>query len=416
MYKWLPKPIQASAMIAMTALGLAACSSGGEVGNDTMGWGDSTAQGKPRIGVWLTNVASSLYSNRQEIDTAMSTLKKTGFNSVYPTVWNKGATFFKHDIAYLAPMAELAEVFSDLKSSNLVDPSRDVFGEIVAAADKIEDGKKLEVFAWFEWGLKIPYGLVSGGKVQPFGFIQKLDADGMLLPRIFRNLKTVTGGEANCMDVNLTVSSSQGSGSLCIGYLDPASPKVRALALQMAQAVITRYPSIAGLMIDDHFSIDKAAFGSHTAAVTAIMRELGAYVHQTGKKYILAPLPSINLARSLCQDWMELASKDRSRGPDEIIFQTYRYQNSQIAGDLSGLATFLLRVPWSLGVITGLYRSTDPAKRVDYNDIKQQTATILKSGRGVSFFYYETLFKGQNGTESAQRGQELNTLLPQQVR
>ncbi len=45
-------------------------------------------------GVWLTNTDSEVLKSRQNIAEAMDFLAETGFNVVFPVVWNKAVTLY----------------------------------------------------------------------------------------------------------------------------------------------------------------------------------------------------------------------------------------------------------------------------------------------------------------------------------
>ena len=48
-----------------------------------------------RVGVWLTNSPSPLYYDTRRIETAVEELASAGFNTLYPNVWSRGATFHR---------------------------------------------------------------------------------------------------------------------------------------------------------------------------------------------------------------------------------------------------------------------------------------------------------------------------------
>ncbi|MEP0914746.1 family 10 glycosylhydrolase [Leptolyngbya sp. GB1-A1] len=93
-------------------------------------------------GVWLTNVASDVYNSKANIDSAIELLAKTGFNVVFPVVWNKGFTLYKSEV--------MRRHFGD---DFIIDPAyqatgRDPLAELVEASKKF----KLKVIPWFEYG------------------------------------------------------------------------------------------------------------------------------------------------------------------------------------------------------------------------------------------------------------------------
>lgn len=91
-------------------------------------------------GVWLTNVASDVYTSEDKIKKAIELLASTGFNVVFPVVWNKGFTLYRSEV--------MRRYFGD---DFIIDPTysnRDPLAEIVEAAKAF----KLKVIPWFEYG------------------------------------------------------------------------------------------------------------------------------------------------------------------------------------------------------------------------------------------------------------------------
>lgn len=93
-------------------------------------------------GVWLTNVASNVLDSQENINQAVQVLAETGFNTVFPVVWNKGYTLFKSEV--------MAKNFGNKYT---IDPkyqanNRDLLKEIIEAAKKVN----IQVIPWFEYG------------------------------------------------------------------------------------------------------------------------------------------------------------------------------------------------------------------------------------------------------------------------
>lgn len=101
-------------------------------------------------GVWLTNVDSRVFNSKQNIAEAMNFLAQTGFNVVFPVVWNKAATLY--------PSRVMRENFG-LE----IDPQyagRDPLGELIAEAKRVG----LAVIPWFEYGFASSYNQ-NGGRL-----------------------------------------------------------------------------------------------------------------------------------------------------------------------------------------------------------------------------------------------------------
>lgn len=99
-------------------------------------------------GVWLTTTDSSVLNSRDNIVEAMEFLAETGFNVVFPVVWNKAATQY--------PSQVMRETFGVESSSLCV--GRDPLAEVIEAAR----GVGLKVIPWFEYGFASSYNLNGG--------------------------------------------------------------------------------------------------------------------------------------------------------------------------------------------------------------------------------------------------------------
>ena len=89
-------------------------------------------------GVWLTTAASDVLDSKDNIIEAMKLLADTGFNTVFPVVWNNGYTLYPSDV--------LKDNFDVEISPKFV--GRDVLAEVIDAATPL----RLEVIPWFEYG------------------------------------------------------------------------------------------------------------------------------------------------------------------------------------------------------------------------------------------------------------------------
>ena len=89
-------------------------------------------------GVWLTTAASNVFDNNANIVDAMKLLADTGFNTVFPVVWNNGYTLYPSNIL-------------DVNFGVTIKPGyegRDVLQEVIDAAAPLG----LDVIPWFEYG------------------------------------------------------------------------------------------------------------------------------------------------------------------------------------------------------------------------------------------------------------------------
>jgi Glycosyl hydrolase-like 10/Putative peptidoglycan binding domain len=94
-------------------------------------------------GVWLTTAASNVFDSKSNIVEAMQLLADTGFNTVFPVVWNNGYTLY--------PSATLLENFGLEISPAFA--GRDILAEVIDAAIPLG----LDVIPWFEYGFAASY-------------------------------------------------------------------------------------------------------------------------------------------------------------------------------------------------------------------------------------------------------------------
>jgi uncharacterized lipoprotein YddW (UPF0748 family) len=99
-------------------------------------------------GIWLTTTDSNVLSSQTRITEAMEFLAETGFNVVFPVVWNKAATQFPSQVMRQTFGVEINQQFID----------RDPLAEVVEAAHQVG----LKVIPWFEYGFASSYNLNGG--------------------------------------------------------------------------------------------------------------------------------------------------------------------------------------------------------------------------------------------------------------
>lgn len=93
-------------------------------------------------GVWLTNVDTQVFNSKASLTEVLTLIADTGFNVVFPVVWNKGFTLY--------PSQVMASTFG--KAWTIAPPyledNRDPLAEIINTAQKLN----LKVIPWFEYG------------------------------------------------------------------------------------------------------------------------------------------------------------------------------------------------------------------------------------------------------------------------
>lgn len=122
-------------------------------------------------GVWLTNVDSNVLDSKQNIAEAMKLLADTGFNYVFPVVWNKGYTLYRSKVM----QSEFGEEI--LPNSNYA--GRDPFAEVVEEAQN----QGLKVIPWFEYGFASSYEKDGGHILAKYPDWKAKDRHGSLLKK-----------------------------------------------------------------------------------------------------------------------------------------------------------------------------------------------------------------------------------------
>ncbi|OUL26480.1 hypothetical protein BV372_26775 [Nostoc sp. T09] len=120
-------------------------------------------------GVWLTNTDSKVLKSQQRIAEAMNLLADTGFNVVFPVVWNKGVTLY--------PSQTMQQTFGVE-----IDPSfaaRDPLAEVIVEARRVG----LKVIPWFEYGFASSYNSNGGMLLQTKPEWAARDRNGKLLKK-----------------------------------------------------------------------------------------------------------------------------------------------------------------------------------------------------------------------------------------
>lgn len=99
-------------------------------------------------GVWITNTDSEVLRDKQSIAEAMDFLALTGFNVVFPVVWNKAVTLY--------PSQVMREIFDVEINSRYI--GRDPLAELIGEARRVG----IKVIPWFEYGFASSYNLKGG--------------------------------------------------------------------------------------------------------------------------------------------------------------------------------------------------------------------------------------------------------------
>ncbi|MEH1946304.1 MAG: family 10 glycosylhydrolase [Nostoc sp.] len=120
-------------------------------------------------GIWLTTTDSKVLRSKERIAEAMDFLAETGFNVVFPVVWNKAVTLYPSQI-----MQQTFGIEIDPMSLG-----RDPLEEVVIEARRVG----LKVIPWFEYGFASSYNLNGGVLLQKKPEWAARDRNGNLLKK-----------------------------------------------------------------------------------------------------------------------------------------------------------------------------------------------------------------------------------------
>ncbi|MBW4636930.1 MAG: family 10 glycosylhydrolase [Gloeocapsa sp. UFS-A4-WI-NPMV-4B04] len=168
-------------------------------------------------GVWLTSVDSNVLNSRDTIKSGLEELKKLGFNTIYPVVWQRGFTLYPSDIA--------KEFIGSPVMPDSAFENRDMLAEI------IEEAKPhgFRVIPWFEYGLMT----LPGSQLEQ-RHPELLTLDSKPNPDKIR----LKSHDKNKPDDHV--------------WLNPCHPEVQKFMVDLIADVAARY-EIDGIQLDDHF-------------------------------------------------------------------------------------------------------------------------------------------------------------------
>ncbi len=339
-------------------------------------------------GVWLTNIDSDVLFKPEKTETAIKTLSKLKFNTLYPTVWNWGHTLYP---------SQVAKAITGQK----IDPNeglqrRDLLQEIVIQGHQ----EKIAIIPWFEFGFMAPSDSILA-KNHPDWLTQKSDKN-----KIWLEGKTHERV-----------------------WLNPLHPEVQKFITDLVLEVVTEY-EIDGIQFDDHFGYP-SDFGYDTLTLKLYQQE------HSGK---LPPNPPLLKPAEDCvvndpdwQEWVnwrsqkitdymtELSTKIKAFKPnllvsispnpqtfskncflldwqswerkgliDQLVLQVYRNQLNDFQRELKKLEVQSAKhnIPVVIGILSGLKNRALPMKQIQ----EQMNFVREEKFAGVSFFFYESLW------------------------
>ena len=340
---------------------------------------------QPLRGVWLTNIDSDILFDSQKTKEALVSIKKAGFNTVYPVVWNDGYTLHPSEIMVQTFGEEFRQdtVFRSLE----LDPLQNV----------IDHAKPLGlvVIPWFEFGFSSSYQQDGGHILAAKPEWAARDKQG--------NILTKNGFE----------------------WMNAIHPEVQDFLLDLVTEVLVNY-EVAGIQGDDRLPAmpSEGGYSSYTQELYKLQTGLmvpddpketkfldwkadqlslfAGRLFETVKSYnsdvIVSMAPSVYpwSKEQYLQDWPQWLA-DGSL--DELIPQNYRWDIESYELTLEELVASYKAAKQpnaSVRFATGIIIKAGDRFN-DYSYVKEAIDINRKNGvQGEVYFFYEGLFE-QNG-------------------
>lgn len=337
---------------------------------------------EPLRGVWLTNIDSDILFDSLKTKEALLKLKKAGFNTVYPVVWNDGYTLYPSDLMVQIFGKEFKQdtVFRSLG----IDPLHNVIKYC-----KLID---LVVIPWFEFGFSSSYNQNGGHILATKPDWAARDSEGGIL--------TKNGFE----------------------WMNAIHPEVQDFILNLIEEVLINY-EVAGIQGDDRLPAMPSEGGYSTYTKDLYKQNTGLKVPENpmenqflewkadqlslfaerlfnmvksrNPNAIVSMAPSVYpwSKEQYLQDW----SKWLANGTlDELIPQNYRWDIESYKTTLEQSVNIyeLAKQPnSSIRFASGIIiKSGDRFN--DYSYVKEAIRINRKNGiEGEVYFFYEGLFE-----------------------
>ena len=362
-------------------------------------------------GVWLTNIDSPVLFSRKTVEQALQRLADYNFNTVYPVVWNWGYTLYpsqvaEREIGYAQGLYPDFEELGRNEALEAAQGDRDMLQEVITLGHE----RHLTVIPWFEFGFMAP-AVSSLTERHPDWLTQKRGA--------------------------LPAAQFSQEGDHNRVWLNPLHPHVQRFMLELIGELADNY-DIDGIQFDDHFSLP-VEFGYDPYTISLYQREHGGQsppadyadpewvrwradkitdfmdlVFRTVKArrpdavISVSPNPAYFAYHYSLQDW----PRWRQLGyVEELVVQVYRGSLESFRQTLRdrSIQRSSRHVPTGIGILTGLRNAPVPISL-----IRQQVQTARSMGfRGVSFFFYESLWQVAPGETLGDRTYALEQLFAQ---
>lgn len=359
-------------------------------------------------GVWLTNVASGVLYSPWGIHRALNQLEAVKFNTIYPVVWNRGYTFYNSKLAKQVT-GKTAEPLL-----RLLHFGKDILREIIQLGGQ----KNLRVIPWFEYGFMTPSNsdlarlypqwltVENSGEKTTLQESRELGQISSDKPRVRQFLRRFFHQEA---------------------WLNPMHPEVQAFIKGLILEVVENY-NVDGIQIDDHFGMpvefgyDAFTIGLYQKEhqgksppynplnpewmrwradkITTFMTDIAKDVKSIKPNIIISLSPNSQhfAYNNYLQDWETWVKKGLV---DELVIQVYRHDKNSFITELKQPALKLAsqKIPVGVGIFTG-----NPQNPIEMKQIREQVQIVRQTQfRGISFFYWETLWSYMTPESPQQR-------------
>ncbi|OUW28809.1 MAG: hypothetical protein CBD29_02595 [Synechococcus sp. TMED169] len=338
-----------------------------------------------RVGVWLTNSPSPLYYDPKRIERAVQQLETAGFNTLYPNVWSRGATFHRSRWAPMEPKLQRDA------------PDLDPICQLTSSAHK----RGLQVIPWFEYGLMEPAD--SAVVQQNPEWVLKRSDGSTLYAMHGANLES-----SPLKDLRV--------------WLNPAHPGVQERFIGLITEIVGRC-NADGIQLDDHFAwpvelgydtytrqlylretgqeppadfTNRAWMNWRRGKLTELLLTLRIALAESGgsERISLSPGPFRFAYNHWLQDWEIWAVQGLV---DELIVQNYAYSLKGFRNDLNQSAIRRAEswgIPVHIGILAGFGGRTTPMTK-----LHRKLQLAHQRGFGAVYFYWEGLWGQHAGPE-----------------
>lgn len=322
---------------------------------------------------WLTNIDSDILFSAQGIQTALDSLHRINFNTVYPTVWQGGYSLY--------PSQVTENLFGEKIYPDSRLQGRDMLQEVITKGHQLG----MTVIPWFEFGFMMP---VDSPLVQqhPEWLTQRRDG---------------------------TTVEIKGEDEVV--WLNPFHPEVQQFILDLVTEIVSNY-DVDGIQFDDHFGLP-VAFGYDDYTTQLYQQDVNLNPPDQARetfwvrwradqlnKFMGKVFHTIKAVNPDCivsvspnplhfalpahlQDWF---TWEREGYIEELVLQVYRPDLERFLDELKRTEVQLANshIPVAIGILSGLKNRSTPIEMVE-----KQVKTVRDRGfDGVSFFFYESLW------------------------